>query len=54
MEWCPLKPGTKDVDALFAALLHAAVQPPVPDASIIAYGKWSRPYCPVSSPQGHD
>jgi len=41
MEWCPVQPGTKDVNALFAALLYAAVQSPLPDASIIAYGIWS-------------
>ena len=47
MGWYPVQPETKDMDALCAALPHAAVQPPVPDASIIAYGKWSSPYCSV-------
>lgn len=38
MGWWSVQSGTKDVDVLFAGLLHAAVQSPVPDANIIAFG----------------
>ncbi len=41
MEWCSLISRAKDMHALFTALLHPVMQPPVPDASIIVYGMWS-------------